>query len=268
MPSRAPAAPPRAIIATVPPGVRAWRAAAAIALASACAPDTSGLGSESTAAVDPTDPSTSTSGEPPADTAADAATTGTTILGDDTAAASSSGDGPSSESSTTSAGDTTDTGTGPLELERCVMPNVPIPDNDASGVSSVIDVPEVGTIVGLRVLVQATHSFIGDLRIVLIANAGQAALVDRPDDADQVSDGNCGGVNIDAALHDAASATVDGVCMDGANPGLFGEVRPDEPLDPVFVGEPMAGSWRLHVVDAANDDSGTLQSWCLQVTYR
>lgn len=239
----------------------------ALGLQGACSTDPYGFGSDSTAApVEPsgTDTGTSTgTPEDPPTTTADP--TGSTGRVDDTSA---SGDPPPGETSTTDGvGDTTDT-EGPSVVEHCKMNvNEVIPDAPGAGLTSVIMVPDVGTIVDLRVDLQLTHMFIGDLRVGLLGGAGQVAIIDRPDDADYPDDGNCGGVNIDATLHDAAPDTVDGVCLDDANPGLFGEVRPDELLGPVFAGTPMTGSWQLSIEDVATEDTGTLRSWCLRIAY-
>jgi len=244
---------------------RAW-GIAAIGIACACAPDTSGLGGGDSAA--PVDPSSTGTSEGPVTSTGDPETTSTTGQADDTPAATTTGDPPSDGTTTDAPGDSTDTGVEPKQVEHCASPNLAILDDDPTGVSSTIEVPELGTIVDLRVLVQADHAFIGDLRVALLGGTGgQVAIIDRPDDDDSRYEGGCGGVNIDAELHDAAPVGVDGTCFDGANPGLVGEVRPDVLLGPTFVGQPMNGSWRLHVVDAAPNDTGTLLSWCLRVTY-
>jgi hypothetical protein len=238
---------------------------AALGLVCACSPDPYGFGSEGSAApVEPSDTGASTSapGDPSTSSASETVDTSTTGRLDDTTA-STSGEPPPGESSTTEALDTD----GPKELEHCAMPNAPIPDDDPSGVSSTLQVPEAGTIVDVRVELQLAHEFIGDLRVGLLGNAGQVGIIDRPDDDDSRFEGGCGGVNIDAVLHDAAASTVDQVCLDDANPGLHGEVRPDALLGPVFAGTPTEGTWRLLVVDAAGNDIGTLQSWCLRITY-
>ncbi len=209
---------------------------------------------------------TSTSGEP-ADATAVPSATGSDGLVDDGTSSSSSGEVASSGEAGAGEEEGSTGPAGPLELERCAMPNMAIPDDDPMGVTSVIDVPEMGTITEVRVQVQATHTFVGDLRVILEGNAGEVTVIDRPDDDDYPSDGNCGGHDVDALLYDDATLTVDGVCLDQAA-GVMGDVRPDHPLGPVFEGQPLAGAWRLTVIDDAGNDTGSLQSWCLRITHQ
>jgi len=106
--------------------------------------------------------------------------------------------------------------------------SVDIPDNDAVGVSSVIDVP-AGTGVASSVVVEAsiTHTYIGDLTVTLEHGGRTVTLHDRT-----------GGSTNDLSLEVAAD--------DFAN------------LD-------ASGAWTLHVVDSAAIDTGTLNSWALVI---
>lgn len=244
--------------------LRAWGVAAMLGFACGCALDPSGFGSEGPPApVDPsgTGTTTGTPEDPGTSTTASEAVDSSTSGRPNDATTSSTGDPPPSDGSSSDDGGTTETG-GPKVAVHCMMNvNATIPDNDPVGVSSTLDVPETGTIVDLRVELQIAHTFVGDLRVALLGNAGQVALVDRPDF------GNCAGDDIDATLHDAAPNTVDDVCMNGGSPALLGEVRPDGQLGPMFVGTAANGSWRLQAIDAYGGDEGVLQSWCLHVTY-
>ncbi len=103
-----------------------------------------------------------------------------------------------------------------------------IPDNDPAGVTSTIEVSDSTTIGSLDVELNITHTYVGDLRIVLAHNGVEEVLWDR-----------AGGGQ------DDIQATIE---------------------TEAFRGQDTAGSWTLTVADNANIDSGTLQSWALVVT--
>jgi hypothetical protein len=107
--------------------------------------------------------------------------------------------------------------------------SVAIPDDDANGATSVIDVP-VGTGAALSVIVEAQidHTFIGDLTVV-VEHAGQSVV-----------------------LHDRSG---------GATENLSLELAVDD-----FAGNTADGSWTLHVVDGAAIDEGTITRWAVVVS--
>jgi serine protease len=106
-----------------------------------------------------------------------------------------------------------------------------IPDNTTAGVTSDITVTGAGTIRAHAVNVAITHTFIGDLTIRLQRVGGREIVLLR----EQLIDGT--------SL--SRTFTADG-----------------------FVGEAAAGTWRLTVVDGAARDTGTLDSWSLDMTSR
>jgi hypothetical protein len=230
-----------------------------IAGAQACNPNSSGIGGEDPGTpVDPSDTgttaasSTGTTGMPPGSSTAVA----------DTTAGTSTGEGPSTEDSTTASVDTADTETPPTVLERCNDQDLAIPDDDLTGVASSIDITEEGTIVELRVAIQATHPWVGDLAFELRKGDAALMVIDRPME--------CNGDDIDVVLHDDALATIDDSCLnDGrGTPALGGELLPESPLAPVFGGQSLAGTWRLRAIDADSLFVGALTRWCLQITHR
>lgn len=248
---------------------RAWGLVVAIGIAQACALDTSGLGSEGTASL--VDPSSTGSG---------AATTGTTTADDTTTAAST---GPIDPDDTTAAGSTTgasttnddgttaaaDTQSGPKDIEYCFDINASIPDDNAAGIGSSFTVEEVGVVLDVRLVVEVTHTWVGDLIVELRNDAGTTlAVIDRPGVLGG-GDNGCSGNDIDVLLSDDASQTIDDACLPegGGIPAISGTLLPANPFAGVFVGEPAAGNWRLRAIDANNGDMGTLVSWCLQLTY-
>ena len=58
------------------------------------------------------------------------------------------------------------------------------------------------------------------------------------------------------ATFDDSGSTV--VC--GSNPGIFCVVQPNQALS-AFNGENSTGTWTLRILDAFNQDGGSLDSW-------
>jgi len=103
-----------------------------------------------------------------------------------------------------------------------------IPDNDPTGITSVIDVPDRINIGSLSVKIDITHTYIGDLRIILSHNGTDHVLWDRQ---------GGGASNIQQTF---------------------------TPSD--FNDSDASGNWTLRVVDLASRDTGTLNSWALVIT--
>ena len=100
----------------------------------------------------------------------------------------------------------------------------------ANTISDTITVPDSGTATSVSVAVDVTHTYIGDLKIDLIA----------PDGTTKTLHGNTGGSADDI----------------------------DQTYTPDFEGESIAGAWTLRISDnyAAADD-GTLNSWTLTINH-
>jgi len=114
---------------------------------------------------------------------------------------------------------------------------VPIPDNDARGAESVLHLDGQGETGTVKLAVDVTHTYIGDLTITLAAPDGRSV---------RVHDRNGGGT---ANLKKTWSTA-------------------DTPALVAFAGAPIAGDWRLKVVDAAPADTGKLKAWTLTVQPR
>jgi subtilisin-like proprotein convertase family protein len=104
-----------------------------------------------------------------------------------------------------------------------------IPDNNKTGVSSPIVVADGGTIEGVQVTVDITHTYRGDLKVKLVGPSGTTVVLHDRD----------GG----SADHLQKTFTVAG-----------------------FDGQDAAGTWTLVVADEAAADTGTLNSWKLTLT--
>ncbi|MFH1435911.1 MAG: proprotein convertase P-domain-containing protein, partial [Pseudomonadota bacterium] len=123
-------------------------------------------------------------------------------------------------------GEAPDPGLEPLRYES--SPAAAIPDNDATGVTSAMNVADQVTVASLAVEIDITHTYIGDLKIVLQHNGTERALWNRE-----------GGGSDD--LRKTFQVTD-------------------------FNGADSAGPWSLRIVDEANLDTGTLSSWALVIT--
>ncbi len=104
---------------------------------------------------------------------------------------------------------------------------VSIPDNVAAGITSNIAVTDAGTVGAVKVTLNITHSYRGDLKVVLAHDGRTVTLHDQT-----------GGVE------DNLELTVDAAALAGAT---------------------LAGAWTLTVSDHARYDTGTLNGWSIEV---
>lgn len=116
-------------------------------------------------------------------------------------------------------------------------PALAIPDNNAAGVRDTINIPTPITISAIRVTVDITHTFIGDLRLTLTAPSGVAIV-----------------------LHDRNGGNAQNLqrTFDLNSTPAFGALR----------GQSSQGNWSLLVQDLASIDNGVLNRWELEVTGR
>lgn len=112
-----------------------------------------------------------------------------------------------------------------------------VPIRDLTGQSSPIEVDLAGRVEDLEVEVHIDHTWIGDLRVHLIAPDGEAA-----------------------RLHSRTGAwrdDIDRTYTTGDTPALQN-----------LIGVNAAGIWRLHVADLARFDTGKIDSWTLRAHVR
>lgn len=109
-----------------------------------------------------------------------------------------------------------------------------INDNDPQGISSTITLSESGKISALRVSLDITHTYIGDLRVELIAPSGERAV-----------------------LHDRKG---------GGNDNLIVTFDSDSKQElKALLGLPSQGDWTVWVVDLAAIDTGKLNRWSIEL---
>ena len=108
---------------------------------------------------------------------------------------------------------------------------VSIPDNNPTGAFSNIDVPDAGVIAGLKVAVTIDHAYKGDLTVKLVRVGAPGEIVLKQ------ADGSSGQFGTQSYAVDA------------------------------YNGQDMLGTWRVVVIDTAQADVGTLNSWRLEVLH-
>ncbi len=121
--------------------------------------------------------------------------------------------------------------------EKSLSPNLAIPDNNTTGVSSPTTYSQTGTVASVKVAVKVTHTYKGDLEISLIGPDGTTVL-----------------------LHNRTGGSTDNVITE--YPDL---TAPAQSLS-TFTGKSITGTWTLKVRDLASLDTGTLNSWTLSLT--
>jgi subtilisin-like proprotein convertase family protein len=114
--------------------------------------------------------------------------------------------------------------------------NTAIPDNNATGITSTINVAATGTIASLSVRVDITHTYQGDLEVALIG----------PD-------------NTTVLLHNRTGGTTDNLRT------VYADLTAPAQALSAFNGKATNGAWKLRVRDLAAADTGTLVFWELDL---
>jgi subtilisin-like proprotein convertase family protein len=132
--------------------------------------------------------------------------------------------------------------------------NLPIPDDDPTGITSTLTVSETEAFIeDLEVTVTISHTYVGDLALVLVSPGGVSIrLITRR--------GGRGANFTDTTLDDEAATPISAIAAGGAP--FSGRYRPESPLAVVDGAEP-SGAWTLKVSDQAGRDIGNLLNWSL-----
>lgn len=115
---------------------------------------------------------------------------------------------------------------------------IAIPDNEPTGITSIINVGEQETVSGITVDIDIVHTWRGDLIVELTSPSGTIV-----------------------RLHDQSGGSDDDIL--GNYPETLVVDGPGGLVD--FIGEPMRGDWSLWVSDNAGVDTGLLNSWGLHI---
>jgi subtilisin-like proprotein convertase family protein len=129
---------------------------------------------------------------------------------------------------------------------------VAIPDNNSSGVNSIINIANTSLITDVNVTLNITHTFVGDLILKLISPVGTEVILS---DANGGSGQNYTGTNFD---DDAVDLIINGTAP------FTGTFQPEGSLA-TFNGEFSGGDWILNVSDNAGFDVGNITSWSLEI---
>jgi subtilisin-like proprotein convertase family protein/uncharacterized protein YvpB len=149
----------------------------------------------------------------------------------------------------------------PEHVLYCASPQVGIPDDNASGVSSEMLISDWRYVVNLELRLSIDHTWVGDLSASLTHadTAKQITLLDRP--GHPAVNTGCEYNDIASILGDRLSLPVENQCV--ASPAaISGSFLPDQPLN-TFRTDSLAGSWILNIADHYHNDTGTLTDWCI-----
>jgi len=116
------------------------------------------------------------------------------------------------------------------------QPTLAIPDADPQGVQSAIPIAAAGTATDIKVSVEISHTYRGDLLVDLVAPSGRSA-----------------------TLHNRVGGSQDNLRVTydvSSTPALAG-----------LVGEAIQGNWTLRARDLEAIDTGTLEKWVLTLSY-
>ncbi|MBZ0222816.1 MAG: hypothetical protein IT467_00810 [Dokdonella sp.] len=143
--------------------------------------------------------------------------------------------------------------------EICSAPGIAI-SGGSVGVNDTIVLGGSDTLSNLMVSFNATHGWVGDLKVTLSKANAISVLIDRP--GVPATANGCGGANIDAILDAASSRPVEDVC-ETSGVAIAGIVAPNTPGFAPFIGLPLEGTWTLNVASVGNGGSGFFNDWCL-----
>ncbi|HNS02702.1 MAG TPA: M4 family metallopeptidase [Anaerolineae bacterium] len=147
---------------------------------------------------------------------------------------------------------------------------LPIPDNNAAGVSNDIVISDDVAITDLNLTVDTIHTWVGDLKYILtrVDSGTTTTPIDRP--GVPASTFGCSGNNIDATIDDEGTdGNVESTCL-AATPTIAGDLVGGDPANTsllsAYDGLSSMATWRLTVSDNAGGDTGALVQWCLEVS--
>lgn len=121
-------------------------------------------------------------------------------------------------------------------LELSATPNLSIPDNEEIGITDTISVEKTGILTSISILIDITHTYIGDLVVSLVAPSG-----------------------IETILHNRSGASTNDLKTLFTNSSTAAL----NALDGISI----QGDWQLVVKDRANLDVGQLNNWGLNLRF-
>ena len=119
-------------------------------------------------------------------------------------------------------------------IRQEISPGTEIPDNYPDGVDSVLDISRDGKITDIKISVDITHTWIGDLTVILVAPSGE-----------------------EVKLHNRSGGSEDNIIKTydvQSTPGLQ-----------TFLGKQANGKWTLNAADHVPRDTGKLNHWEIEI---
>jgi subtilisin-like proprotein convertase family protein/uncharacterized protein YvpB len=137
---------------------------------------------------------------------------------------------------------------------------IAIPDNNNDGMNNDIFIGDPRALVGLRLYLDISHTYIGDLVVTLtnLTNGNVVTVLNRPGNQPY----GCSNSDIVTIMDDGAIQKADDQCASYPQ-AISGIYIPTQPLE-VFRGLNTSGTWRLNVSDHYINDIGSLNHWCLE----
>lgn len=127
---------------------------------------------------------------------------------------------------------------------------IAIPDDNASGINSVINVPNSFTVADVNVKLNITHTYDGDLVIKLVAPDSTSVTL--------ASQAGGNGANFTNTVFDSQAV----LGLDRGSAPFTGSFQPAQTLN-TLNGKAANGTWTLNVSDIGAQDTGTLNNWSL-----
>jgi subtilisin-like proprotein convertase family protein len=160
-------------------------------------------------------------------------------------------------------------------FNQCVSGAAPILDRLANSLSLNVAVPkngkkpQNGTVTAFQsAAVRITHTYTGDLDVVLVSPAGRAVplAIERGSSSEGYGSGapDCTGGLV--SFSDAFALPASEIDNNNTSNPVTGQYKPEQPLS-AFVGGPAKGLWTLAVHDCCNEDVGSINALALNFTY-
>jgi subtilisin-like proprotein convertase family protein len=162
-------------------------------------------------------------------------------------------------------------------FNQCASAASPVTDHSAGFASIFVSVPkngkkvQSGEVTAVRTVgTRITHTYVGDLFLTLISPAGKAAAlaVEQDQEADGYGTGatSCSGSPV--FFGDAFPTPISSInSQTTSDTPISGSFKPTQPLSGL-VGGPARGFWTLAVTDCCGEDSGFLNAFSLDLTYK
>lgn len=119
-------------------------------------------------------------------------------------------------------------------IRQEISPGAEIPDKYPEGIDSVLDISREGKIKDIKISVDITHTWIGDLTVTLVAPSGE-----------------------EVKLHNRTGGSQDNIIMTY-------DVQSTEELQ-TFLGKQANGKWTLNAADHVTRDTGKLNHWGIEI---